>query len=98
RIWNPIHTDPQAAARAGLDGIILHGTATLAHAVSAVVDDHAGGDPARVARVTARFAAMVPLPSSIEVRTVDHGGGLIGTSVLNADTVHALRHAFVQLR
>ena len=34
RIWNPIHTDAAVAARAGLPGIILHGTATLALAVS----------------------------------------------------------------
>ncbi|MPY94213.1 MAG: hypothetical protein GEV08_14470 [Acidimicrobiia bacterium] len=97
RIWNPIHTDPVAAERAGLDGIILHGTATLALAVGEAVDHHAGGDPTRVARVVARFAAMVPLPSSVEVRTTDHGDGLIGVSVLNADTVEALRAAFVQV-
>src|SRR2546427_9949010 len=29
RIWNPVHTDPAVAARAGLPGLILHGTATL---------------------------------------------------------------------
>jgi acyl dehydratase len=98
RIWNPIHTDPQAAQRAGLDGIILHGTATLALAVTAAVDHHAGGDPTRVARVACRFSAMVALPSHVEVRTGDLGGGLIGLSVLNADNVEALRDAFVQLR
>ncbi|MCS6925274.1 MAG: MaoC/PaaZ C-terminal domain-containing protein, partial [Candidatus Binatia bacterium] len=30
RIWNPIHTDLAVAERAGLPGLILHGTATLA--------------------------------------------------------------------
>jgi acyl dehydratase len=68
RIWNPIHTDPAVARRAGLPGIILHGTATLALAVSRVVEAECGGDPARVARVSARFGAMVPLPGEISVR------------------------------
>lgn len=37
RIWNPIHTDPVVAQAAGLPGIIMHGTANLAHGVSAVI-------------------------------------------------------------
>ena len=68
RIWNPIHTDPVAAHRAGLDEIVLHGTATLAMAVTEVVDRRAGGDPTRVRRIRARFGAMVTMPSTIEVR------------------------------
>jgi hypothetical protein len=35
RIWNPIHTDRAVARRAGLPDIILHGTANLAHGVTA---------------------------------------------------------------
>ena len=38
RIFNPIHTDVAVAEASGLPGPILHGTATLAMAVSAVVD------------------------------------------------------------
>jgi acyl dehydratase len=67
RIYNPIHTDPAVAHAAGLPEIVLHGTATLALAISEVVDRHAGGDPMRVRRVQARFGAMVTLPSTIEV-------------------------------
>src|SRR5438445_257091 len=49
RIWNPIHTDTAVAEAAGLPGIILHGTATLALAVSRLLA--AGNDdPARVRR------------------------------------------------
>ena len=68
RIWNPIHTDVAVARAAGLPGIILHGTATLAHAVSTVVREEAGGDPEVVRRVSGRFGAMVPMPSAITVR------------------------------
>ncbi len=37
RIFNPIHTDAAVAHQAGLPAIILHGTATLALAVSCIV-------------------------------------------------------------
>jgi len=67
RIWNPIHTDRAVAQAAGLPDIILHGTATLAHGVSAVVEHVGGGDPTEVRRVIARFAAMVQLPSTITI-------------------------------
>ncbi|RBM21804.1 hypothetical protein DI005_08450 [Prauserella sp. PE36] len=36
RIWNPIHTDVRIARAAGLPNTVLHGTETLARAVSAV--------------------------------------------------------------
>jgi len=68
RIWNPIHTDVAVARAAGLPGIILHGTATLAHAVSRVLDRDLGGYAGRVAEVTARFTGMVKLPSRFSVR------------------------------
>ncbi len=68
RIWNPIHTDPEVARAAGLPGIILHGTATLALAVSRVVARNLGGRPAAVRGVRVRFTGMVLLPSTVVVR------------------------------
>ncbi len=59
RIWNPIHTDPAAARAAGLPAIILHGTATLALAVSRVVRRELGGEPRAVRGLRARFTGMV---------------------------------------
>jgi acyl dehydratase len=67
RIWNPIHTDPAVARAAGLPDALLHGTATLALAVSAVLAREPAGDPTRVRRLTARFAAPVWMPSTLEV-------------------------------
>jgi len=67
RIWNPIHTDVAVARGAGLPDIILHGTATLALAVSRVLG-HLAADPRAVRRVSARFTGMVPLPSHLTVR------------------------------
>ena len=99
RIWNPIHSDAAVAAQAGLPGIILHGTATLAHAVSAVVDEVLGGDPVRVERVAARFTAMVRLPSRIQVRIYSgERDRSVRFDVLNAEGQVALRNGYVDTR
>ena len=59
RIWNPIHTDPEYARAAGLPGIILHGTATLALSVSKLAKT--------AKRVRCRFVGMVLMPSTLTV-------------------------------
>ena len=68
RIWNPIHTDAAVAEAAGLPEPILHGTATLALAVSRIVDECFGGDAERVVRIAGRFGAMVRMPSTLALR------------------------------
>jgi acyl dehydratase len=87
RIWNPIHTDIAVARAAGLPGLILHGTATLALAVSRVVRRDLGGDTARVRGVAARFTGMVPMPSTVTVR----GHDAIPTEI-HFDVVDAAGH------
>jgi acyl dehydratase len=77
RIWNPIHTDIAVARMAGLAAPILHGSATLALAVSEVVRHDLEGDPARVAEIAVRFTGMVPMPSSFTVRGRARAVGLI---------------------
>lgn len=72
RIWNPIHTEWEAASAAGLPFLLLHGTATLARAVS-TVDDLVGDGRRRVARVTGRFAAPVPMPGALTIRAWTDG-------------------------
>jgi acyl dehydratase len=64
RIWNPIHTEPEYARKAGLPGIILHGTATLALSVSQVLGKLKMG---KARRVRCRFAGMVLMPSTLTV-------------------------------
>lgn len=66
RVWNPIHTDIAYARAAGLPGLILHGSATLALTVSRVLAAFAI-DPARVRRVQCRFSGMVSMPSTLTV-------------------------------
>jgi acyl dehydratase len=68
RIWNPIHTDRAVALGAGLPDIILHGTATLALAISQALCRQPRGAATPVRAVAARFGGMVRLPSRIVVR------------------------------
>jgi acyl dehydratase len=68
RIWNPIHTDIAVARSAGLTAPILHGSATLALAVSRVIEQDLGGDPARVKEISVRFTGLVCMPSTFTVR------------------------------
>ena len=72
RIWNPIHSDPAAAAATGLEGPVLHGTATLAKCVSALVRRFTSdNDPSLVQRVSVRqFDAPVMMPSLLTVDVV----------------------------
>jgi acyl dehydratase len=104
RLGNPvnIHTDLATAKKAGLPGTILHGTATLAMAVSRVIAAEAAGDPTRVGRIHARFGAMVLMPSEIEVRIRASEPGAAGKTVffevLSADGGSAIRDGFVALR
>jgi acyl dehydratase len=102
RIWNPIHTDVRRAAAAGLPDIVLHGTATLARAVSDAVDA-AGADLGGVRRVTGRLRAPVLLPSTVTTvigAAVDAGSGdqAVSVEVRTADGAPALASGLVVLR
>ena len=102
RIWNPIHTDRAVARAAGLPDIILHGTATLAMGVSAVIDQAADGEPALVQRISGRFAAMVELPSRLFIdvwpgnRTAD-GQVIVPFEVRNQHDLAAVRDGLIVL-
>jgi acyl dehydratase len=102
RIWNPIHTDEAAAAAAGLPGLILHGTATLALAVSAIVKAEADSDPERIGEIYGRFGAMVMMPSKAVVRVHSRErssrGDAIFFEAINADGGRAIRDGVVVLR
>jgi len=92
RIWNPIHTDLAVAQAAGLPGLILHGTATLALSVSQALTA-CDADVAAVRRVRCRFSGMVPMPAMLEVRAQRIGATLrfettcAGSTVLSRGAV-----------
>jgi acyl dehydratase len=103
RIWNPIHTDAKVAAAAGLPAIMLHGTATLALAVSRVIASESAGDPERVAEIFGRFGAMVFMPSELSLRIIareriDNGRDAIFFEALSSEGGRAVRDGVVILR
>ena len=68
RDYNPMHTDVKVATKAGLPGLILHGTATFAYALTSLTNHEGGGDPASVRRIRGRLGAMVLCPSDMTLR------------------------------
>ncbi|HSB42925.1 MAG TPA: MaoC/PaaZ C-terminal domain-containing protein [Methylomirabilota bacterium] len=101
RIWNPIHTDRAVARAAGLPDIILHGTATLALAVSEVLRRRPGGPARPVRALHCRFGAMVRLPSRLVVRgdggVPSAAGTVVRFEALAEDGRPAVRDAGVVL-
>jgi acyl dehydratase len=92
RIWNPIHTDLAVARGAGLAAPILHGTATLALAVSRAVTRELDGEPSRAAEIRARFTGMVPLPSTFTVRGRRLENGRVAFDAIGPDGGLVLSH------
>lgn len=74
---NPIHLDNAAAKAVGLPGVILHGMCTMALCARAVVDEVAGGDPARLRRLAVRFYRPV-FPGNDLVTTLYDAGSAGG--------------------
>ena len=101
RIWNPIHTDRAIALGAGLPDIILHGTATLALAISQALRQQPRGAATPVRAVAARFGAMVRLPSRLVVRgqapRPSPAGAIVHFEALAEDGRPAVRDAEIVL-
>lgn len=95
RIWNPIHSDRAYAMAAGLPDIILHGTATLALAVSGIVNSCIGGDVARVRRIGGRFSAMVPVPDTLTLDITRRGPDSVRFRVRNGQGQEAITQGFL---
>lgn len=56
---NPIHLDAAVATMVGFPGVINHGLGTLSLVTGGLVEHLAGGDPAGISRVSARFTDVV---------------------------------------
>jgi len=95
RIWNPIHSDKAYAIAAGLPDIILHGTATMALAVSGIVNAFIGGDVSRVTRLGGRFSAMVPVPDTLKLEVYRLGRDSVRYRVRNGAGQEAISQGFL---
>ena len=95
-IWNPVHTEREAALAAGLPDIILHGTATWALAgleilrVYRNVDERPDAVP--LERFTGRFVGMVIPGTDITIRHAPDPSdpNIIRYEVLTEDGSHAI--------
>ena len=99
-----IHSDRAAARASGLPDSILHGTATMAKCVTAIVNRYGDGDPSRVARVrVGTFSGMVLMPSVVTCRILavaecEHGGIAVFYDALNGEGQKAIKGGLVELR
>jgi len=78
----PIHTSIKFARMVGLPGIILQGTATLALAVTKLVNRELNREPTRVKSVSCRFTGMVLPGSNISVRMIEKRKNNTATDLL----------------
>jgi acyl dehydratase len=74
----PIHKDREVARAAGFPDLILHGMCTVAMCGGAVVDLACGGDPTRLAALSATFTRPVIVSRSLDVVVQESGNGCIG--------------------
>ncbi len=70
---NPIHWSGTYARMAGFRNTILHGFATLGHAVEMLNKNRFSGDPTRLASIDTRFTSPVVLPAKVGVFVHDEG-------------------------
>lgn len=70
RIYNPIHTEPSVAKKAGLPDMILHGSATKAMSLTAIVEGCFGSNPNRITRLCGQLRAMVLMGTTITVEAL----------------------------
>ncbi len=75
--YNPLHLDPEAAARGGFDRPILHGLCTYGFATRAIVNELLDGDVARLKEFSARFSDSVYPGDTLTTEGWKSGDGYI---------------------
>jgi acyl dehydratase len=73
--YNPLHADPDFAAKVGFERPILHGLCTFGYAGRALVAHACGGDPRRLSSFRGQFAKPVFPGDTLVVRGWNEDGG-----------------------
>ncbi len=98
-IYNPIHTERSVALAAGLPDIILHGSATKAHALTSVINRHFDGDATKITRLCGQLRAMVLMDSTIQIQCMgtntEHGELQVFYRVLNGHGEPAIANGVI---
>ncbi len=81
--WNPIHLDPEFAAKAGFDRPIAHGTMALNLAIQAVAQAEDGA--LRIADLDIRFTAPTWIGQSLTTRLTRTDGAEYDLRVVTDD-------------
>ncbi|MEU9592620.1 MaoC/PaaZ C-terminal domain-containing protein [Streptomyces sp. NPDC048193] len=79
--FNPLHADPEFAARAGFGRPVLHGLCTYGSTLKTVVDTLLDGDVTRVREYRTRFAGVVYPGETLRVRMWRTGDGVVRAAV-----------------
>ena len=74
---NPLHADPEFAAKAGFPAPILHGLCTWGIVVREATEALLGGDTAAVGSFSARFAGIVYPGDQIDISLWDEGERIV---------------------
>ncbi|GAA2206438.1 MaoC/PaaZ C-terminal domain-containing protein [Nonomuraea monospora] len=85
--YNPLHSDPAFAARAGFDRPILHGLCTYGVTGRALLHAVAGSDPARFKAMSGRFSSPVFPGESLTVSIWVDGTGVVFRTAKDDGTV-----------
>lgn len=78
---NPLHTDPEFAKRAGFAQPIMHGMCLYGIAGRVLLNELAGGDPARFVSMSVRFAGVVAPGDKLTVLVWNTGPGNVHFAV-----------------
>ena len=96
----PIHTSKKFAKQLQLPDIILQGTATLAFAVSAIINRETKGNPNLVKEIYAKFTGMVFPGTTIQInlkqRQIAGKETHLFFEVLNHEGKRAISHGFIK--
>jgi acyl dehydratase len=88
---NPIHLDPEAARALGLPGVIAHGLLQMGLLA------RVAGEPARLRRLTCRFAAPVLIGDTVTFRAGPEEQGTVRLEATNQRGEAVLTRAVAEL-
>ncbi|MFJ9606122.1 MaoC/PaaZ C-terminal domain-containing protein [Kitasatospora sp. NPDC101176] len=94
---NPIHLDDTAARAAGFPGVIAHGMHLVALAAEEITDRHAGGDPARITALGARFAAPLAPGAALRLTLQPYDRATVVRFSVATDTGTAVKAGWATL-
>lgn len=82
---NPIHLDPDAARKAGLDDCVVHGMLIMAWAASTAAETVGGAQNLRSLKMRFKAPLYVGVPATVTAEVVEAGGEQVKLQVNVSD-------------